>query len=113
MHELALAEGVLQICEDHAKRANAEKVVIVRVLIGALSHVDPDALSFSFSAVIPGTLAEGAALEIERIPGKAWCHDCMKEVAIAFLGDACPTCSGFKLQVIAGEEMRVKEIEVT
>ena len=112
MHELSLAEGVLRICEDHAQRAGAEKVVVVRVEIGALSHVDADALAFSFEAVVRGTLAQGAQLEIDRVPGKAWCHDCGHEVTVASLVDACPDCGGFKLQVTGGEEMRVKEMEV-
>lgn len=113
MHEMALAEGVLRICEDHVRRAEAGKVVAVWVEIGELSHVDPDALAFSFGAVVMGTLAEGARLEIERVPGRAWCHDCGQEVAVHSLIDACPVCGGYKLQVTGGEQMRVKEMEVT
>ena len=113
MHEMALAEGVLRICQDHASAAGAERVVVVWLEIGALSHVDPDALAFSFTAVVKGTLAEGARLEIERSPGRAWCHDCGKQVSLAALIDPCPDCGGYTLQVTAGEEMRVKEMEVS
>ena len=112
MHELALAEGILRICEDHTRRAGAQRVVAVWVEIGALGHVDPDALAFSFGAVVRGTFAEGARLEILQLPGRAWCHDCGKAVEVAALIDACPDCGGFKLQVTGGEEMRVKEMEV-
>ncbi|MDQ2089736.1 hydrogenase maturation nickel metallochaperone HypA [Marimonas arenosa] len=112
MHEMALAEGVLRICEDHARRAGADKVVAVWLEVGALSHVDPDALAFSFTAVVKGTLADGARLEIARLPGRAWCHDCGQAVPVKSLVDACPECGGYKLQVTAGEDMRVKEMEV-
>lgn len=113
MHEMALAEGILQICEDHARRAGAEKVTRVWVEVGALSHVEPEALAFCFGAVVSGTLAEGAELVIERAPGRAWCHGCGKEVTVTSLIDACPDCGGFQLQVTGGEQMRVKEMEVT
>lgn len=112
MHELSLAEGVLDICKDYASRAGSDRVVSVRLEIGSLSHVEPDALAFSFTAVTRGTLAEGAALEIERVPGRGWCHDCGREITVTALGGACPHCDGYKLQVTGGDQMRVKEMEV-
>lgn len=112
MHEMALAESVVRIAEDHAGKAGAKRVIVVRLEIGALSHVEPQALSFSFEAVSKGSMAEGATLEIERTPGQAWCHDCMKPIEIDRLGDACPSCGGYKVQVTGGEEMRVKDLEV-
>lgn len=112
MHEMALAEGVLQICEDHARRAGAAKVTAVWLEIGRLSHVEPEALAFCFDAVVRGTMADGARLEIDRAPGRAWCHGCGREVAVNSLVDACPDCGGFQLQVTGGDQMRVKEMEV-
>ena len=113
MHELALAEGVLGICRDHAGRAGSDRVLSVRLEIGALSHVDPDALAFSFTAVARGTLAEGAELQIDRVPGRGWCHDCGHLVELSALGAPCPDCGGYKLQVSGGDDMRVKEMEVS
>jgi len=112
MHEMALAESVVKIVEDYASKAGATRVVQVRLEIGALSHVEPSALSFSFEAVSHGSMAEGAELVIERTPGQAWCHDCMKPIEIDRLGTPCPSCGGYKLQVTGGEEMRVKDMEV-
>ncbi len=112
MHEMALAESVVQIVESQARAAGAGKVLVVRLEIGALSHVEPRALAFCFEAVTAGGLAEGARLEIDRNPGRGWCHDCMTEVEITALGEACPKCGGYKLQVSGGQELRVKDIEV-
>ncbi len=112
MHEMALAESVVRIVEDHARKAGAARVTLVRLEIGALSHVEPSALSFSFEAVSQGSMAEGAKMVIERTPGQAWCHDCMKPIEIDRLGTPCPTCGGYKVQVTGGEEMRVKDMEV-
>ncbi len=113
MHEMALAESVVQIAVDQARAAGADRIVAVWLEIGQLSHVEPDAMRFCFDAVTAGTPAAGARLEIDRVPGKAWCHDCGAEVAIPRLGAECPSCGGYKLQVSGGDDMRVKEMEVS
>ncbi|MCP3971595.1 MAG: hydrogenase maturation nickel metallochaperone HypA [Rhodobacteraceae bacterium] len=110
MHEMSLAEGVLQVVEDHVD--TADRVTMVRLEIGQLSHVEPEALAFCFEAVVKGSVAEGARLEIDRAPGQAWCHNCGRGVEVSSLIDACPDCGGFQLQVTGGNEMRVKEMEV-
>ncbi len=112
MHEMALAEGVLQIIEDTVRDQNCNKVETVWLEIGELSHVEPEAMRFCFEAVVKNTIAEGASLQIDRAPGRAWCHDCAKEVHVSSLVAACPECKSYKLQVTGGEDMRVKEMEV-
>jgi len=112
MHEVALAEGMMRIVADAAARCEAARVSTVWVELGALAHVEPQALRFCFDAVARGTVAEGAALEILTTPGVAWCMPCGTQVALARLGDACPECGSHQLQVLAGEEMRVKEIGI-
>lgn len=112
MHEMSLAEGVLQIMEDQARVQNFTRVKAVWLDIGELSHVDPQAIAFCFDAVTRGSLAEGAKLEILRTPGRAWCHDCTATVDVKALTDPCPACGGHKLQVTGGDDMRVRELEV-
>ncbi len=112
MHEMALAEGVLQIVEDAARREPCNRVQAIWLEIGELSHVDPDSMRFCFDAVARGTIAHDARLEIDRVPGKAWCHRCGREVHVASLVAPCPGCAGYQLRVTGGEEMRVRELEV-
>jgi len=112
MHEMSLAEGILQIVEDAARANAAERVRSVQLEIGALSHVEEQALRFCFDAVTRGTVADGAELEVLPTPGRAWCMPCGESVALGRLGDACPRCGSYQLQVTQGEEMRVREIEV-
>jgi len=112
MHELSLCEGVLQILEEHAVSRGFKQVKGVWLEIGALSGVDPEAMRFGFDAVMKGTLAEGAVLEIIDLPGTAWCMSCGKSVPVKARYDACPDCGGYQLQVTGGDEMRIKELEV-
>jgi hydrogenase nickel incorporation protein HypA/HybF len=112
MHEMALCESVLQIVESTARRHGAVRVKAVRLEIGRLSHVEPDALRFAFDVVTRHSLAHGARLEIEDVPGAAWCMRCAAPVTLAQRGDACPACGSYQLQVTGGDEMRVKDIEI-
>lgn len=112
MHEMALCEGIIQIVEDEARRRSFSRVKAVCLEIGALSHVAPEAVKFCFDAVAARTIADGAALEIIETPGRAWCMACSRDVEIKQRYEPCPSCGGYQLQVIAGEEMRVRELEV-
>lgn len=112
MHEMSLTEGVLRILEDQAKVQNYARVRTVWLELGQLSHADPQAMAFCFDAVMRGTLADGARLEIVRTPGEAWCLDCAETVPVAQRYDACPRCGGHRLQVTAGDDMRILELEV-
>ena len=112
MHEMSLCEGILQILEDNAKSQGFERVKTVWLEIGGLSEVEPEAMLFSFDAVTRGTLADHARLEIINIPGQAWCMQCSSNVEVKQRFDECPNCGSYQLQVVAGEEMKIKELEV-
>lgn len=112
MHEMAIAESMLEIVESTARRSGATRVKVVRLEIGALAHIAPDALRFCFDAVTRGGIADGAELAIVATPGAAWCMPCAETVPLERLGDACPRCGSYQLSVAEGDEMRVKEIEI-
>lgn len=110
MHEMSIAESVLGIVEETARREGFARVSEVRLEIGRLAAVETEALRFCFDVVMRGSLAEGARLAIDETPGTAWCFDCSKPVAVAARGEPCPACGGAKLQVSGGTEMRVKDL---
>jgi hydrogenase nickel incorporation protein HypA/HybF len=112
MHETSLAESVAEIVAEEARKAGATQVRRVVLTLGALSHVDPRALEFSFDAAVRGGPAEGAELAIRRPPGTAWCMGCGAHVEIARHGEACPACGSHQLLVTSGDDMRVDELEV-
>lgn len=112
MHEMALCQAMVRIVVETARQQGATRVLTVRAEIGALSHAEPEALEFCFPAASRGTLAEGARLVLLRMPGEAWCMTCVKAVPLAARHDPCPFCGGHRLRVTAGEEMRVKDMEV-
>ncbi len=112
MHEMSLTESLVQMIEEEGARQGFTKVSVVRLKIGALSHVEPDAMRFCFDAVARGAIVEGARLEIELTPGQAWCMDCGKSAEVKERFATCPHCGGVRLQVTGGDEMRLAELEV-
>jgi len=112
MHEMALCEGVIDIVAQEAERQNFQRVTTLWLEIGALSHVEPEAMLFCFDAVSRGTVAEGATLEILRPPGQGWCLRCSQTIPLAHRFDPCPHCGSHQIQITGGEDLRVKELEV-
>jgi hydrogenase nickel incorporation protein HypA/HybF len=112
MHELALAQSIVDLIRDQAQREAFTRVKAVRVSLGALCAVDPRALAFGFEVVARGTLAEGAELVVDRPAGRARCPDCGEVVEVAAHGDPCPRCQSYRWVLTQGEEMRVIDLEV-
>jgi len=108
MHELSVANGIVEIC---AERAGTARVVRVRLEIGQLSAVLPDAVRFCFDVCARNTVVEGAMLEILETPGRARCRDCDGEVALVRLAGRC-ACGSANLRVVAGEELKIREMEI-
>ncbi len=107
MHELSLATAVVDAC---AERAAGARVLRVRVEIGQLAAVLPDALRFCFDICAQGTAVEGAELDILETPGRAICQGCGRTVALASPFGRCD-CGGV-LRIVSGDEMRVKDMEI-
>jgi hydrogenase nickel incorporation protein HypA/HybF len=112
MHEMSLAEGVLQLIEDSAKTQDFSRVKTVWLEIGQLAGVEVEAMKFCFDAVVRDSIAQNAELVIIELPGQAWCMQCSETVQVHALYDECPKCGGHQLQVTGGNEMRVKELDV-
>ncbi len=112
MHEMSLAESMLQIIENAARSQDFRRVKVVWVEIGRLSCVEPEALRFAFEAVTDGSIAHGALLEIVEISGQGVCMECSAEATITARHEACPACGSHKVRVTGGEDMRVRELEV-
>jgi len=107
MHELSLATAVVDACAEHAAGA---RVLRVRVEIGQLAAVVPDSLRFCFDICARGTSVEGAELEILETPGRAVCDGCGSAVALSSPFGRC-ACGGV-LRIVAGDELRVKDMEI-
>ena len=112
MHEMSLAEGVIQVLEDHAKSQSFTRVKKIWLEVGQLANVELESFRFCFDAVCRNSLAAGSKLYIDELEGSAWCLDCRKSVPIGSLRDVCPICDSVQIQVTGGQELKIRELEV-
>ncbi|HVX78843.1 MAG TPA: hydrogenase maturation nickel metallochaperone HypA [Bradyrhizobium sp.] len=112
MHEMSIAESLIDLIEDEASKEGFAHVKRVGVKLGALGHVEPSALLFCFDVVARGTIAEGARLDLATVPGAGWCPRCQRSVAISQRYDLCPACRQSHVQMTEGDELRLTELEV-
>ncbi len=110
MHEMSIAEGIMEVVERTARNHEVSRVKSVTIEVGELAGVDIPSLEFAWSSVTAAGPAAGAKLIIERPAGTAWCMDCSETVALHKYGDACPKCGGYLLTPTGGTEMRVLSI---
>lgn len=113
MHEASIAGGVLRLVEEAAQKERFSRLLELRLEVGALAGVDVHALRFALECLGPGSLLEGARIEIVEPPGRAWCLACSQTVTVRQHGDACPSCGSYQLQVTEGTALRVLDMRVS
>jgi hydrogenase nickel incorporation protein HypA/HybF len=109
MHELSIAEAIVDVAERHAE---GRTVARVDVRVGYLRQVVPDALSFAFTLLASGTELEGAELHITHVPAGGRCRACGRESAFEELPLACAHCESLDVELTTGEELCVEALEV-
>jgi hydrogenase nickel incorporation protein HypA/HybF len=112
MHEFSIMQSALHQALSEARLAGAARVHEIRLRIGVLSGVVPDALQFAFEALTEGTAAEGAVLTIEEVPARFWCAPCEREFVATNLFAECPDCHHPSGELRAGRELELCSMEV-
>ena len=105
-------QSALSTALGQARQAGANRVHVIRLRIGALSGVVPEALQFAFEALAPGTPAEGAELAIEHVPARFWCAQCTREFQSDDLFAECPECNRPSGDLRAGRELELASLEI-
>jgi hydrogenase nickel incorporation protein HypA/HybF len=110
VHELSIAESILDIAAEEAAANHAAAVTAIRIRLGDFAGVVREALEFAFEIARQGTVAASAALEIERVPLKTRCAGCGMEATEDFCF-VCLRC-GAPLEILSGREMQVESVEL-
>jgi hydrogenase nickel incorporation protein HypA/HybF len=108
MHELGLCASIVDAIQ---RRAGDRGVKQVRVQVGLLHHVHPDAFDQSFAMAAMGTVAEDASAELVLLPVRARCASCATTWDGTEVPVGCPSCGGVNLELIGGDELVLESIE--
>ncbi|MCX6122260.1 MAG: hydrogenase maturation nickel metallochaperone HypA [Ignavibacteriales bacterium] len=113
MHELSVAQSIVEIIQNHVPESEWERVAAVRLKIGTIAGVVPESLEFSFQAITAESFLKNARLDIESIPFQIHCNTCNttaeNEVGFAL----CGTCGSTDTKILSGSELYITEIEIT
>ena len=111
MHEMAIAQSLLDIVLEESLKHRLEQVKTIRLQVGALAAVVPESLAFCFDMLCKDTIAAGAVLEIETVPVIARCHECNTTFEVEDHVFVCPQCGEPTLSLISGRELSLVNIE--
>jgi hydrogenase nickel incorporation protein HypA/HybF len=112
MHELSLAQALVDEVGRIQAREQASRVLSVTVAVGALSGVDRAALEYIFPVVAEGTGLEGAALMIEETPAAIRCDDCGRESRPDLAFFKCGECGSSRVRITGGREFLIRSVQV-
>jgi hydrogenase nickel incorporation protein HypA/HybF len=114
MHELAIAQRLIETASAALPSATAGDITAVKVQLGALAGLSKEELAFGFTLVSTGTPFAGASLEIEELPAVIYCLQCDGNYVVADLpAVTCPACNTANVRVIQGKELILRSIEVS
>lgn len=113
MHELSITQNILKLALDTAKENKANKITKINLKIGDFTFVEPECILFYFEQISKNTVAEDAALKIEKIPLKIKCNKCEKESILKDLTlFICSFCKSQDVKIISGRELYIKSIDI-
>lgn len=113
MHEVGIMQEAVRMAIETAKTQGASRVLGLRLRVGTMSGVVPDAMTFAFDMVCQGTIAEGAKLEIESVPAACWCGSCQAEFECADYVNECPRCHALSGELRRGRELDLASVELS
>ncbi len=112
MHELPVTESILEIATRHANQAGASRITALHLVIGQLSSLVDDSVSFYWDIISKDTIAEGARLDFRRIPAEMLCLDCSRHYSPSPDELACPDCGSIHVKVVSGDEFFLESMDI-
>lgn len=112
MHEMSLAQEIIQILHEQLKTMDLQKVIKVRVSVGALLAVERESLNFAYKVLAEDTPLKDSNLEIIEEPVMASCRKCGNTYKVENYSYVCPKCKNNDFTIVEGNKMYIKEVEV-
>jgi hydrogenase nickel incorporation protein HypA/HybF len=112
MHEMSIIESLLSLALDDAKKADARRIVSIKLIVGELTGVEKEAVSFCFGFLAKNTIAAGALLDFNYTKAQLRCRDCDFIFPWDKLNYDCPKCLKKAVEIVGGRELYIESLEV-
>lgn len=110
MHEMMVAQSLIQIISDEAAKHNGRPVG-AKISCGTLNPVNDEALRFAFEAIGKDTPCEGLKIDIEHKPISARCKHCGSEFLVDLSRPACSSCGDESFELLPDAPLLLEEID--
>jgi hydrogenase nickel incorporation protein HypA/HybF len=111
VHELSVAQSLLDVALAEARRAGAVRVTRLHCRIGDLCAIQDDLMAEAFGLLCVGTPCEGAELRVEKTFLRAKCRRCERDFDVRNWDWHCPQCGGEGELIGGGDELELTSIE--
>ena len=119
MHELSMAQGIINAVLETAESNNASEVNEVTIEVGRLAMINPEQLKFILEVLVDNTIMQDAKIQFEEIPAEINCDNCDFH-GEAILDDSdhyaplvkCPKCDNLSVNILNGKDIVVKNIVI-
>lgn len=115
MHEMSLAESLLQMAIREAESKDCDQLLAIRVEYGPLAGIMPEALELCFNALVSGSRHANARLELVALPLLLQCPFCGAKFGGTdkeAIWRPCPSCGEeFGHTVLQGRELLLSRVK--
>ncbi len=117
MHERSIAKNLLNIVLNKSNALGVlgkqRKIDLIRIVVGEFSMIHEELLTSAFYQLSQSTVADEARIEIIHYPLKGRCQECHKDFKLNKEEFRCPHCGSQTIKIISGDELFIKDIEIT
>lgn len=112
MHEQSIVASLLSTALEDAKKNGARKIVSIKLVVGELTGVEKDAVTFYFGFMAKDTMANGASLEFEITKAQLRCRECDIIFPREKLEFNCPKCNKKAVEIVGGRDLYIESMEI-
>lgn len=112
MHELAVAQALVEQVNVVIEQHQASSAALIRVRIGPLAGVVPELLASAFPLAAAGSRMEHATLDFTLTLITVHCQICGADTEAAMNRLICGACGDWHTQILSGDELLLESVEL-
>lgn len=109
MHEMSIAEAILDLARQHVPPGTVLRGVTVRA--GPMRGIDPSCLQWAWQALLANAQPNTATLNLIQLPWQLHCKTCGQRWESSQMACKC-ACSSEDIEPVGGDDLQLVTIDV-
>ncbi len=110
MHEFSIAQNILDTVYQNIDKNDIVSRIIVE--IGSFSGIDKGSLEFCFGVIKAETSLKRSRISVNIVDTVAKCKNCGNMYTVNDYFFICPECDSTEAEIVRGDKIILKSIEV-